>query len=29
LTLLTGVVVFFIWAKWKDTWPFEPSQENL
>src|SRR6202167_402294 len=22
LTLLTGVLVFFIWAKWKNTWPF-------
>jgi len=22
LTLLTGVVVFFIWSKWKSTWPF-------
>jgi len=28
LTLLTGVLVFFIWAKWKNTWPFNPSQEN-
>jgi amino acid transporter len=28
LTLLTGVVVFFIWAKWKSTWPFRPSQES-
>ena len=22
LTLLIGVLVFFLWAKWKDTWPF-------
>jgi amino acid transporter len=28
LTLLTGVLVFFVWAKWKATWPFNPSQEN-
>jgi amino acid transporter len=26
LTLLTGILVFFIWAKWKATWPF--SQER-
>jgi APA family basic amino acid/polyamine antiporter len=28
LTLLTGIVVFFIWAKWKATWPFN-SERNL
>jgi APA family basic amino acid/polyamine antiporter len=28
LTLLTGVLVFFIWAKWKATWPFNPSQNS-
>jgi len=22
LTLLTGIVVFFVWAKWTATWPF-------
>ena len=27
LTLLTGVVVFFIWSKWKATWPFETSRQ--
>jgi amino acid transporter len=27
LTLLTGVVVFFLWSKWKATWPFEASRE--
>jgi basic amino acid/polyamine antiporter, APA family len=26
LTLLTGVLVFFVWAKWKATWPFSSSQ---
>src|SRR6202451_2607768 len=25
-TLLAGVVVFFIWAKWNETWPFAPSK---
>jgi amino acid transporter len=28
LTLLTGVLVFFIWAKWKATWPFS-NERNL
>jgi basic amino acid/polyamine antiporter, APA family len=28
LTLLTGVLVFFLWAKWNATWPFNPSQES-
>jgi hypothetical protein len=28
LTLLTGVVVFFIWAKWKATWPFNASLDS-
>jgi amino acid transporter len=27
LTLLTGVVVFFVWAKWKGTWPFHANPE--
>ena len=27
LTLLTGVLVFFIWSKWKATWPFETSRQ--
>jgi amino acid transporter len=28
LTLLVGVLVFFVWAKWKGTWPFKSSQEH-
>ena len=28
LTLLTGVVVFFVWAKHKATWPFAPGQDS-
>jgi amino acid transporter len=28
LTLLTGVLVFFIWARWNDTWPFN-HERNL
>ena len=27
LTLLTGVLVFFFWARWKATWPFGASQD--
>jgi APA family basic amino acid/polyamine antiporter len=28
LTLLTGVLVFFLWAKWKGTWPFHSSEDS-
>jgi amino acid transporter len=28
LTLLTGILVFFIWAKLKATWPFDPNQDS-
>lgn len=28
LTLLAGVLVFFLWAKWKGTWPFKSSQDH-
>jgi amino acid transporter len=28
LTLLAGVLVFFVWAKWKGTWPFKSSQKH-
>ena len=28
LTLLAGVLVFFVWAKWKSTCPFESGQEH-
>jgi amino acid transporter len=27
-TLLTGFGVFFVWSKWKATWPFSPGQES-
>jgi len=26
--LPTGILFFFIWAKWKETWPFNPSQDS-
>src|SRR5580704_8602023 len=28
LTLLTGVLVFFVWAKWKTTWPFNSERNS-